>query len=144
MQYFRELLKNIDLLLLFILLAFAVISVVSIGSTAYNDGFVFTRAMKVQIFAFCLGLALLLLILFFDYKILDGLGKIIYVSSLLFLFSVFCSGFNCSEGRSMASNGHESWQSLHWMHFAGVMLMWYFEKRDVQLNNTPYGQRNRQ
>ncbi|HPO04843.1 MAG TPA: FtsW/RodA/SpoVE family cell cycle protein [Bacillota bacterium] len=89
MQYFRELLKNIDLLLLFILLAFAVISVVSIGSTAYNDGFVFTRAMKVQIFAFCLGLALLLLILFFDYKILDGLGKIIYVSSLLFLFSVF-------------------------------------------------------
>jgi rod shape determining protein RodA len=89
MRYFRELLKNIDLLLLFIPLIFAVISVIVIGSTAYDDGFVFTRSMKIQILAFCLGLGLLLLVLLVDYKLLDGLGKIIYVISILFLFTVF-------------------------------------------------------
>ena len=89
MRYFRELLKNIDLLLLFIPLIFAVISIIVIGSTAYNDGFVFTRSMKIQILAYCLGLVLLFLILLVDYKLLDGLGKIIYVASILFLFTVF-------------------------------------------------------
>ncbi|MFA7660093.1 MAG: FtsW/RodA/SpoVE family cell cycle protein [Anaerovoracaceae bacterium] len=89
MQYFRELLKNIDLVLLFIPLVFAAISVIVIGSTAYDDGFVFTRSMKVQLLAFCLGMVLLLLVLLVDYKILDGLGRIIYVASLLFLLTVF-------------------------------------------------------
>ena len=68
MHYFRELLKNIDKLLLFILLVFAVISIIVIGSTAYDDGFVFTRSMKIQILAYCLGLGLLFLALLVDYK----------------------------------------------------------------------------
>lgn len=89
MQYFKDLLKNIDLLMLFILLCFAVISVITIASTAYDAGFAFTRAMKIQVLAYLLGLALLMLILLFDYMVLEGMGKFIYIGSLLFLLTVF-------------------------------------------------------
>jgi rod shape determining protein RodA len=97
MHYFRELLKNIDKLLLFIPLVFAVISIIVIGSTAYDDGFVFTRSMKIQILAYCLGLGLLFLALLVDYKLLDGLGKIIYIASILFLFTVFLPGIGLEQ-----------------------------------------------
>ncbi len=89
MQYFRELLKNIDLTLLIVLLFFAIISVTTLASTSYEGGFVLTRSMKIQILAYCLGLGLLLLVLFFDYMLLEGLGKYIYIGSLLFLLTVF-------------------------------------------------------
>ena len=97
MHYFRELLKNIDTLLLFIPLVFAVISIIVIGSTAYDDGFVFTRSMKIQILAYCLGLGLLFLALLVDYKLLDGLGKILYIASILFLFTVFLPGIGLEQ-----------------------------------------------
>jgi rod shape determining protein RodA len=97
MHYFRELLKNIDTLLLFIPLVFAVISIIVIGSTAYDDGFVFTRSMKIQILAYCLGLGLLFLALLVDYKLLDGLGKILYIASILFLLTVFMPGIGVEQ-----------------------------------------------
>lgn len=64
MQYFRELLKNIDFTLLLVLLFFAVISVTTLSSTSYEGGFLLTRSMKIQILAYCLGLGLLFLVLF--------------------------------------------------------------------------------
>lgn len=97
MQYFRELLKNIDQLLLSILLIFAVISVTTIASTAYDEGFVFERSMKIQVLSYCLGLLLLLLILFIDYMRLEGLGKYIYVGSILFLLTVFLPGIGLEQ-----------------------------------------------
>ncbi len=111
MQYFRELLKNIDLTLLFIPFIFAVISVVVIGSTSYSDGFVFDRGIKVQIAAYILGLALLLLILLVDYNLLNGMGKIIYVASILFLFTVFIPGI-----------GSEQYGARAWLRLGPVYL----------------------
>lgn len=89
MQYFRDLMKNIDFLLLLIPLVFAVISVVMIGSTAYEDGFVFSRNMKVQIAAYGIGFLGLSIVLFLDYQLLQSLEKIIYAASVLFLLTVF-------------------------------------------------------
>ena len=77
MQYFRDLMKNIDFLLLLIPLVFAVISVVMIGSTAYEDGFVFSRNMKVQIVAYGIGFLGLTIVLLWDYLLLQSLEKII-------------------------------------------------------------------
>ncbi|MGI6727562.1 MAG: rod shape-determining protein RodA [Anaerovoracaceae bacterium] len=89
MKYFIDLLKNIDKTLLAIPLIFAVISVIVIGSTAYEESFTFTRNMKVQIIAFCIGLIAVGIILFFDYKILENCEKVLYIISILFLFTVF-------------------------------------------------------
>lgn len=92
MRYFRDLLKNIDLLLLLIPLVFGVVSVVMIGSTAYEEGFVFSRNMKVQVAAYAIGGVALLLVLFWDYLILQALERIIYIGSILFLLTVFIPG----------------------------------------------------
>ncbi len=89
MRYLNELLKNIDVLLLLIPLIFAVISILVIGSTAYEETFIFTRNMKVQIIAFGLGLFLVGIILLFDYNLLFGMEKTIYIASIIFLFTVF-------------------------------------------------------
>lgn len=97
MKYFIDLLKNIDKTLLAIPLVFAVVSVIIIGSTAYEDGFVFTRNIKIQILAYCIGLIAVGIILFFDYMILEGLDKILYVVSILFLLSVFLPGIGLEQ-----------------------------------------------
>ena len=52
MKYLKELLKNMDPVLLIIPLVFAFVSILIIGSTAYDNGFVFTRNMKIQLLAF--------------------------------------------------------------------------------------------
>ncbi len=111
MQYFRELLKNIDLYLLSVLVVFAVISVTTISSTSYDEGFVFSRSMKIQILAYCLGLLFLLLILFIDYMALEGFGKYIYIGSVLFLLTVYIPGI-----------GLEQFGSRGWLDFGPVHL----------------------
>lgn len=97
MKYFRDLLKNIDKFLLVIPLIFAVISVIIIGSTAYEDSFVFTRNIKIQILAFCIGFVAIAIILFFDYLILEGLEKILYAASILLLLAVFLPGIGLEQ-----------------------------------------------
>lgn len=103
--------KNIDLFLLTILVIFAVISVTTIASTSYDEGFVFERSMKIQILAYCLGLIFLVLILFVDYMSLEGFGKYIYVGSILFLLAVYIPGI-----------GLEQYGSLGWLDFGPVHL----------------------
>lgn len=89
MRYFQEQLKNIDIYLLIIPLLFAVISVVMIGSTAYEDSFVFSRNMKVQVAAYAIGFVAMAFVLFIDYTLLEALEKILYGVSILFLLTVF-------------------------------------------------------
>jgi rod shape determining protein RodA len=97
MQYFRELLKNIDKTLLIIPLIFAVTSVMMIGSTAYEESFIFTRSMKVQILAFVIGVFAMAIVLFFDYLILEKMDIILYTASILFLFTVFVPGIGLEQ-----------------------------------------------
>jgi len=97
MKYLKELLKNMDTVLIVIPLLFALISVLTIGSTAYDNGFVFTRSMKVQIIAFGVGIVAAGVILTIDYKIFQGMEKILYVASLLFLFTVFIPGIGIEQ-----------------------------------------------
>ena len=68
MKYFGSLIKNIDKTLLIIPAIFAVISIVMIGSTAYDGSFNFTRGMKIQLIAFVLGYIGLFITLLFDYQ----------------------------------------------------------------------------
>lgn len=97
MQYYRELMKNIDLGLLLIPLLFAVVSVVAIGSTAYETSFVFTRTMKVQMLAFGIGLIAVFVVLSFDYNLLERMDWIVYGASILFLFTVFLPGIGLEQ-----------------------------------------------
>lgn len=97
MQYFRELIKNIDMVLLMIPAIFAVISVIVIGSTAYETSFVFTRNMNVQMIAYAIGLIALFVVLSFDYLILERLDWILYGFSIVFLLFVFIPGIGLEQ-----------------------------------------------
>jgi len=92
MDYFKNLLKNIDKVLLFLPVCFAVISIVMVGSTSYEGQFIITKDITVQFAAYCLGTVALCIILLFNYKTFESMEKIIYAASLLFLLTVYIPG----------------------------------------------------
>ncbi len=92
MDYFRNLLKNIDKVLLLLPVCFAVISIVMVGSTSYEGQFIITKDITVQFAAYCLGTVALCIILLFNYKTFESMEKIIYAASLLFLLTVYIPG----------------------------------------------------
>ncbi|MBR0599500.1 FtsW/RodA/SpoVE family cell cycle protein [Sinanaerobacter chloroacetimidivorans] len=102
MNYFRNLLKNIDKVLLILPVCFAVISVIMVGSTAYEGEFIITKDIKVQIAAYCLGAVALALVLLFDYKNFESMEKIIYAGSILFLLTVYIPGLGVEHFGSRA------------------------------------------
>lgn len=102
MGYYKNLLKNIDIWLVIIPAIFAVISVVMIGSTSYDEGFVITRDIVVQSVAFFLGAILMLFILMLNYRHFEELERVIYIGSILFLLSVYIPGLGKEQYGSLA------------------------------------------
>lgn len=102
MEYFKNLLKNIDKTLLFLPVCFAVISIIMVGSTSYKGRFIITNDITVQFAAYCLGAAALCVILLFDYKTFESLEKILYVGSVLFLLTVYIPGLGVEQYGSRA------------------------------------------
>jgi rod shape determining protein RodA len=92
MNYFRDLLKNIDKTLLILPVLFAAISVLIIGSTSYDQGFHITREITVQLIAFSLGTLAICAILLIDYKTFEGMERILYIGSILLLLAVYVPG----------------------------------------------------
>ena len=97
MKYFRELFKNIDMLLLLLPVFFAVISIVMIGSTAYDGEFVFNRSIKVQRVAFALGIGVLFFTMLIDYNKFERIHWYLYGFSILFLLTVFIPGLGSEQ-----------------------------------------------
>ena len=102
MVYFKNLLKNIDKILLFLPLCFAVISIIMVGSTSYEGEFIITKDITVQFAAYCLGAIALAIVLFFDYQIFESMEKIIYIVSILFLLTVYIPGLGIEHYGSRA------------------------------------------
>lgn len=102
MDYFKNLLKNIDKLLLFLPVCFAVISIVMVGSTSYEGQFIITKDITVQFAAYCLGAIALSIVLLFDYKTFESMEKIIYAASILFLLTVYIPGLGVEHYGSRA------------------------------------------
>ena len=92
MIYFKNLLKNMDKVLLFLPVLFAIISIIMVGSTSYEDQFIITKDITVQFAAYCLGTAALFIVLLFNYKTFESLEKLIYAASILFLLTVYIPG----------------------------------------------------
>ncbi|MEL7658001.1 MAG: FtsW/RodA/SpoVE family cell cycle protein, partial [Bacillota bacterium] len=102
MDYFKNLLKNIDKALLLLPICFAVISIIMVGSTSYEGEFIITKDITVQFAAYCLGTAALFIVLLFDYKTFEGMEKIIYGASILFLLMVYIPGLGVEHFGSRA------------------------------------------
>ena len=106
MNYFFDLLKNIDRLALAVTGALAVLSVLMIGSTQIASGSFWTRDTIVQSGAYVLGLMCAMIILYIDYSMFKGMGRWLYVLALLLLLSVYVPGLGVEQF------GARSWINL--------------------------------
>lgn len=106
MAYFKELIKNIDKMLLALIVIFAGISLTMISSVFYDTTFTMSREVKMQGIAYLLGAVLILAVLFIDYKVFEGMTKIFYVACILLLLLPFIPGLGVEHG------GARGWISL--------------------------------
>ncbi|MBQ1490292.1 MAG: rod shape-determining protein RodA [Eubacterium sp.] len=102
MSYFFDLLKSIDKLALAVVATLAVLSILMIGSTQIASGSFWTRDTIVQTGAYLLGLIMVVIILYIDYTIFKGMGKLLYALALLLLLSVYIPGLGIEQYGSRA------------------------------------------
>lgn len=88
----KNILKNLDIFLIFLVICLFIISIIFIGSTSYDTSFHITREIKVQTFAFILGIISIGVILMFDYNTLESLDKVLYFLCILLLLAVYIPG----------------------------------------------------
>lgn len=92
MNYFSNLIKNVDKVIVAIVAILAVLSILMIGSTSiHTEGF-FSRDVIVQMAAYAIGLAGAVFIMSVNYTVLPGLEKYMYALSILLLLSVYIPG----------------------------------------------------
>jgi len=101
MNNFSILSKNIDKVICIVIGILAVISITMIGSTQIADGF-WTRTVIVQAASYVLGLIAIFIILSYNYSILEGFERILYVISLCMLLSVYIPGLGIEQFNSRA------------------------------------------
>jgi len=111
MNYFKDLLKNLDGWLVVMPLSFCAISILMLESTAYDGSFVLNRTIKVQIAAYAIGLVCLLAAMAFNYTKFEKVHWWIYGASLLFLLTVYIPGLGSTQYGSRA-----------WLHLGPVYL----------------------
>lgn len=102
----NNLLKNIDFGILLIVFALFTIGILAIASaTRVPDTFQeygLSREVKVQAFAFIIGLIGIVVILFIDYHIVGSLWKVVYVFSIGMLLLVYVPGLGVAHGNALS------------------------------------------
>ncbi|MBN7772768.1 rod shape-determining protein RodA [Clostridium aminobutyricum] len=106
MKYFWNLFKNIDKILLFLPVCFALISIVMISSTASQGEFVFAKDVKIQFIAYLLGFCAMSCILLVDYKLFENWERPLYIGSIFLLLTVYIPGLGVEH------YGARSWIDL--------------------------------
>jgi len=101
MNYFLNLIKNIDKVVAGVVAILAVISILMIGSTQISSGF-WSRDVIVQMGAYLIGLVLLFVILYINYMVFDGLGKYLYILAMVLQLSVYIPGLGIEQYGSRA------------------------------------------
>jgi len=92
--------KNIDyglILTVLIICAFGILMIAS-ATNAHEVGL--TRQVKIQSFAFVLGVVVIIAFMFIDYNMLGDLYKVIYVASILVLLMVYIPGLGVVQGNA--------------------------------------------
>ena len=105
MNYFWNLLKNLDKVLIIIPIIFAALSITMLASIEYQGQFVFSQSMKMQLISYCVGFAAMTAALFVDYHFYLKFERAIYIVSVVFLLSVRIPGL-----------GHEEFGGARWIY----------------------------
>ncbi len=102
MDYFFNLLKNVDKACCAIVAALAVISILMIGSTQIESSGFWTRDTVVQTGSYIIGALAALLIIYIDYSRFQSISRGLYILSLVLLLSVYVPGLGVEQFGSRA------------------------------------------
>lgn len=106
MPYFKHILKNIDKVILVVVIFFAALSLAIIASIHYDGETIFSRTFVVQAAAYGIGFILMFAVLYLDYHGIEKFEKIIYAVTILFQLTVYIPGLG------MEVNGTQAWINL--------------------------------
>jgi rod shape determining protein RodA len=125
----RRLVQNFDWLLLGLVAAITAMGLVNLYSAGYNRGEGTPLYIK-QLYWLAVGLALMLLTLFYDYRHLEKLGYPAYVLSLLLLVGVMVAGKMVSGSRRWLPIGPFAFQPAELTKVAIILVLaTYFNRR---------------
>lgn len=136
MNYFSNLIKNVDKVIIAIVIALATVSILMIGSTQISSGF-FTREVIVQCISYFIGIVGILIILRFNYNMFEGMEKFLYILSLVLLLSVYTPlGVEQFSARSWLNLGVTTIQPSEFVKILFVLIMaGYLNKHKDELYN---------
>jgi rod shape determining protein RodA len=118
----RRLVQNFDWLLLGLVGAITAMGIVNLYSAGYNRGEGTPLYIK-QLYWLAVGLALMLLTLFYDYRHLEKLGYPAYVLSLLLLVGVMVAGKMVSGSRRWLPLGPFAFQPAELAKVAIILVL---------------------
>ncbi|MCI8608219.1 MAG: rod shape-determining protein RodA [Firmicutes bacterium] len=95
-------LKSVDKLTLILIVALGCVSLLMLESTIYDGALVLGRPVLIQGIAYLLGFAAVVIVLLINYNFFYGLEKLLYVLSVLFLFTVYIPGLSVNQFGSTA------------------------------------------
>ncbi len=124
MNYFSNLIKNIDKVIVAVVVLLAGLSILMIGSTQISSGFL-SREVVVQCIAYAVGLVGIIIILNFNYNIFAGMEKYLYVLSILLLLSVYIPGLGIElfGARSWIDLGFTTIQPSEFVKLLFILIM---------------------
>ncbi|MBQ6663775.1 MAG: rod shape-determining protein RodA [Firmicutes bacterium] len=129
--------KNIDKIILVVILALAVMSILMIGSTTVDSNF-FSRSVIVQMIAYGLGTIGILIVMYFNYTAFQTLDKLLYALALILLLSVYVPGLGIEQfgARAWIDLGFIAIQPSELVKLLFILIMAsYLDKHKDQLYN---------
>ncbi len=125
----RRLVQNFDYLLLTLVLLITGMGIVNLYSAGFNRGGGTPLYIK-QMYFLAVGLGLMMLTLFYDYRHLEKLGYPIYILSILLLVGVMVAGKTVYGGRRWLLLGPISFQPSELAKIGVILaLATYFNRR---------------
>lgn len=123
MNYFSNLIKNIDKGIIAVVVLLATISLLIITSANMTSGS--NREIIVQAAAYILGLIAVLVILNFNYNIFDGMEKQLYIVSIVLLLLVYVPGLGVEQfsARSWINLGFTTVQPSEFVKILFILIM---------------------
>lgn len=135
MHWNKKLLKHINVYIPILVLSLIIIGLFIISSaTGMTDGN-HQAFLRTQVAAAVLGIILIILMLFFDYRILKDYDVIIYILTIIMLGFIFVLGITVSGGRRWLSIGPVNFQPSEVSKiFMIIFLAAYLDRNKNKLN----------
>lgn len=101
MNYFSYIYRGADKIICLIISALALLSVLMIGSTSVDTGFL-SRSVIIQIAAYIIGAVCVVVILHYNYNIAQNIGRSLYAVAIILLLLVYIPGLGIEANGSLA------------------------------------------